>query len=76
MTHLDLNRVLGHVQLSSRWVSCPCGTPVCGHFVNRTVEIGRDGTVLSDTESICVRTMCSWTPPKPRAKHWLLRLFT
>jgi hypothetical protein len=69
----DLNVLLGHVELSSRWVPCTCGNPWCGSFINRKREIGRDGTVISDTESHGVKTLCDGIPPSP--KSWLCRLF-
>ena len=69
----QLNVIFGHVELSSRWVPCTCGNQWCGQFINRRREVGRDGTVISDSESPGVKTICDGTQPKP--KSWLYRLF-
>ena len=61
---IDLNKIMGHVELSSRWVPCTCGNKWCGGFINRKRDIGRDGKVISDEETPGVRFMCDGKPPK------------
>lgn len=62
---LDLNRIFGRIEFSSRWVPCTCGNRWCGHYMNRCRDIGRDGTIYKDEQYQGVGTVCDGNPPKP-----------